>query len=449
MVVVSCEPGLSPLSAALRLSGTPGLAWLDGGLTHGREGRFSFVGAAPVSVVERSLTDGDPFSALDALVFSDAPEDEAPGSRDDGNFFEQSVSNVVLSPGDVPRWIGHLSYDAAWSALRGAMLPRDNALACLRFARYDALFAFDHERELGFLVGDSLAACQALRSRLDAAPGELAVHFEAGPVRVGAPEAHAQRVRDALEQIRAGNVYEVNLARDFRCSFSGNALGLFLRMRELSPVPFGYFAQATDHAVLGRSMERFLRFRASDRRLWTSPIKGTVENRGDAQGEAAHLRADPKEHAEHAMVVDLMRNDLSRVSEAGSVQVRELMAVLPFAGLAHLVSTVESRALPELRLSEIVRGTFPPGSVTGAPKESAMRMIEALEARARGLYTGAVGFVDRAGGCSLAVSIRTAVVRAGEVEYFAGGGIVIGSDPERETEETSLKARVFTQAVHG
>jgi anthranilate/para-aminobenzoate synthase component I len=123
------------------------------------------------------------------------------------------------------------------------------------------------------------------------------------------------------------------------------------------------------------------------------------------------------------------------------------MQVLPFAGLSHLVSTIEATAREGLSLREIIVETFPPGSVTGAPKESAMRVIGSLEEFARGIYTGAVGFIDREGGCSFAVAIRTAVVHANHVTYFAGGGIVADSNPEAETRETDLKAQVFLRAV--
>jgi anthranilate/para-aminobenzoate synthase component I len=218
-------------------------------------------------------------------------------------------------------------------------------------------------------------------------------------------------------------------------------------MRDESPVPFGYFRQEAGAAVLGRSMERFLRYRARDGLLWSSPIKGTIARRGQDTAEAATLRADAKEHAEHAMVVDLMRNDLGRVAEIGSVEVQELMAVLPFAGLSHLVSTVRARARPELAPEQLLALTFPPGSVTGTPKQRALELIEELEDAPRGVYTGALGFVDRAGGLSLAVAIRSAVVCDQHVEYFAGGGIVWGSDPERELAETELKAQVFLRPI--
>jgi para-aminobenzoate synthetase component 1 len=147
------------------------------------------------------------------------------------------------------------------------------------------------------------------------------------------------------------------------------------------------------------------------------------------------------------MIVDLMRNDLGRVAQVGTVKVEAPLVVEPFTGLYHLVSTVRCLTRPEVTLSDILEATFPPGSVTGAPKIRALEIIEGLEQHPRGVYCGAVGFIDHEGGLSLAVAIRTAAVRRGEVHYWAGGGIVEASDPDRELAETELKAKVFLDAV--
>lgn len=424
---------LSPREVALRLADRPGLSWLDGGLTHGREGRYSFVACDPVEIHEAHFGDGDPLQLLANIArpAAAAADTHALGLREE----------------DVPCWIGHIAYDAhAVQRARFAHV-RDRRVPVLRMARYDALYAFDHERGEGALVGDDEAACARLEALLTRHFVEPVLTYRAGAVEATDGAQHQRAIVQALVHVRDGDVYEINLARRFVASFEGAALGLYLRMREQSPVPLGYFAQGAQHAVLGRSMERFLRYRHSERELWTSPIKGTIARRGDDAGEAERLRRDEKEHAEHAMVVDLMRNDLSRVCEVGSVEVRELMTVLPFAGLSHLISTVGGRVREGVTLEQLVRETFPPGSVTGTPKERALEIIEALEPAARGVYTGAVGFIDRAGGLSLAVAIRTATVCDGEVSYFAGGGIVWGSDPARETAETELKARVFLDAL--
>lgn len=393
-----------------------------------------------MDLVERRSGSPEPLAALDEIAARSPAAAEGPEGAGHG-----------LTPDDIPSWIGHISYDAAQgTAARMRSSPTPGA-PCMRFARYDALYVFDHERDACFLVGDSRQSCQALEERLaENEHGPLdskELAFQVGPVTAGDPTRHAENVRSALASIVAGDVYEVNLARRYQAPFHGNPLGLFLRMREQSPVPFGYFVQGEQHAVLGRSMERFLRLRARDGALWTSPIKGTIARAGDRDAEAEFLRTNPKEHAEHSMVVDLMRNDLSRVSRPGSVRIRELMHVLPFAGLSHLVSTVEAQVRSELTMRQVLEGTFPPGSVTGAPKGSAMRIIDTLEESARGIYTGALGFIDRAGGLSLAVAIRTAVVHDDSVTYFAGGGIVAASDPVAETQETDLKAQVFLRAI--
>jgi anthranilate/para-aminobenzoate synthase component I len=430
MHITPCTGAWEPLDAALRLARRPGLAWLDGGLSHGQEGRYSFVGADPCELRTAPAGQARPLDLLDTLAPPAAASGDAP-----------------LRASDVPHWVGYVSYDAAWAAVPSRRLATP-ALPLARFARHDAWFVYDHEQGRAFLLGDDEPACLRLASALEAAPltAEELV-FAASEPRATDAQLHEQAIRAALAHIREGDVYQINLARCFRAHFSGSALGLFLRMREASPVPLGLFVAAGDHALLGRSMERFLRYEQPSRALWTSPIKGTIARTGDDRAEAERLLRDPKEHAEHAMVVDLMRNDLSRVCEVGSVEVSELMAVLPFRDLAHLISTVRGQVRAGLTLGELLRETFPPGSVTGTPKRRAVELIEALESAARGIYTGAYGFIDRAGGCSLSVAIRTAVVHECEVTYFAGGGIVADSDPTRETAETELKARVFLRAL--
>lgn len=423
MFITPAPPGLTAREAALRLSGRPGLAWLDGGLVHGREGRFSFVGAEPVEVCERW-----------------GSESCAEGLRELGRPRSETQTPAELSEADVPRWIGALAYEA--------LCPGERKERGLYFARYAALYAFDHETQRAHLVGDDEEAVSRLADML-ACPTPVPGDFSVGLLEVTDREAHKRAIAAALGHIHEGDIYQINLARRFQATFDGSALTLFLRMGEQSPVPLGMYLEAGEQTLLGRSMERFLRFRRSDGALWTSPIKGTVKRSADDLRDAAELRGDPKEHAEHAMIVDLMRNDLGRVAHYGSVQIDELLAVLPFAGLSHLVSTISARVPSALPLDTLLHATFPPGSVTGTPKERAVQIIAELEPFERGLYTGAYGFIDRAGGLSLAVTIRSAVVEhaARQVRYYAGGGIVEASDPERETAETELKARVFLDAL--
>jgi anthranilate/para-aminobenzoate synthase component I len=419
--------------AALRLGARAGFVWLDGGQTYGTEGRWSFLGCEPVARVEAPLGSSDALALLARLTPAADGEHHTTGP---------------LAPWDVPLWAGAIAYDAHDFPRAKGLHPRHGTVA-LSFARYRAWLAFDHATHTPYLVGDSSSDCDALGEQLSGpALTPAALSFHTSQLCVTPGDAHAEAVRRALAHIRDGDVYEINLARRFEARFSGEPLGLYLAMRTLSPVPLGMYFAAPDLQLLGRSMERYLRFDAAHGRLWTSPIKGTLARHAHSRGtEGAQLVADPKEHAEHAMVVDLMRNDLSRVCVPGSVEVDALMNVHPFAGLFHLISTVSGSTQPGITLQEAVRHTFPPGSVTGTPKQRALEIIEALEPAARGIYTGAYGFVDRAGGISLAVAIRTAVVHAGSVTYWAGGGIVAKSDPAREVAETDLKARMFCEAL--
>lgn len=408
-----------------------GLAWLDGdGL--GIRGRWSFVGCEPIAIVEAHADDPDPFTKMRALGESSADHPLA---------------------GIVPAWIGFVAYDAAWSAARtiglrrGPRMARERDIPILHFARYDALIALDASAHEAWIVADDDAAMDRMVTRLDRLDGRRP-HARFGPVRAEPVEVHCLAIERALEAIAAGEIYQLNLARHWEAPFGGDPIALFLAMREASPVPFGAYLETGRQCLLARTMERFLRYDARDRILETRPIKGTIARSGnDDQLEASILRADGKEQAEHAMIVDLMRNDLGRIAELGSVRVVEAMRVEPYAGLFHLVSTVQARAAAGIDLRSILEATFPPGSVTGAPKLRAMEIIEELERVPRGPYCGAIGYVDRSGGLSLAVAIRTAIVDRDRVTYFAGGGVVEASDPVREAAETDLKARVFLDAV--
>ncbi|MBW2159728.1 MAG: anthranilate synthase component I family protein [Deltaproteobacteria bacterium] len=268
-----------------------------------------------------------------------------------------------------------------------------------------------------------------------------------GDIEVDAAPSHRKAIERALDYIGMGEVYEVNVARRWSAPFEGDALELWQAMRAASRVPLGMFFDGGEHAVLACTMERFIHWDAGSKTLVTRPIKGTIRREATDDGASHRLRADPKEQAEHSMIVDLMRNDLGRVAELGTVRVDAPLIVEPFTGLYHLVSTVSCITRPEVSLEAILEATFPPGSVTGAPKVRALEIIEELEPHPRGVYCGALGFIDHDGGLSLAVAIRTATVSRGRVRYWAGGGIVEASDPDREVAETELKARVFLDAV--
>ena len=419
------------LAVARALSGQPGFAWLDSNRAESYEGRYSFLSAWPSEEIRVEFGETAPFEAFaQTQVAEVTTADEGP------------------SPAEVPAWIGYIAYDAFWSApTRGRPRFERGDAPVVLFRRYPALLAVDHESGTGWIVGDEQAACEAFERKLAAAPVAEPKPTQVGKMRVDDAESHRAAIIRALEHIADGEVYEVNVARRWSASFEGEPLALWQAMREASRVPLGLFVDGGDHAVLACTMERFIHWNAEDRRLVTRPIKGTIRREPLDDGASQRLRADPKEQAEHSMIVDLMRNDLGRVAETGSVRVDAPLVVEPFTGLYHLVSTVSCVTRDDVTVGDILAATFPPGSVTGAPKIRALEIIESLEKHPRGVYCGALGFIDHRGGLSLAVAIRTATVRAGEVCYWAGGGIVEASDPDREIAETELKARVFLDAV--
>ena len=251
--------------------------------------------------------------------------------------------------------------------------------------------------------------------------------------------------------LAAGDCYQVNLARQLRAPLARpvDPFALFPRIAESSPAVHGAVIDPGDGwAVVSASPERFLHRLPESDRLETRPIKGTRRRTGDPAEDArraAELAADPKERAEHLMIVDLERNDLGRVARTGSVSVDSFARVVTLPTVLHLVSTVSCRT--SAGLAEILAATFPGGSITGAPKRRAMEIIDELEPFARGAYTGAIGTVTRGGGIDLAIAIRTAVVTPTEIRVAVGGGVVADSALERELEETEEKAAAWRAAL--
>jgi anthranilate/para-aminobenzoate synthase component I len=264
-------------------------------------------------------------------------------------------------------------------------------------------------------------------------------------VSIDPPDLHLAGVRRILEYLRAGDAYQINLARRLTATLLPTpdppGWALFCRLQHESPAPHAFWMVADDGAVVvGNSPERFLRLRP-DGAIETRPIKGT---RPHTTSPAA-LAADPKDQAEHLMIVDLERNDLGRVCQTGSVRVEGFARTVSLATVHHLVSTVRGQLRPGVGLAALLRATFPGGSITGAPKIRAMEIIDELEPVARGPYTGATGWLGAAGDLDLAVAIRTALVRDGQLTLWVGGGIVADSVPEDELRETEVKARAFAR----
>ena len=284
-----------------------------------------------------------------------------------------------------------------------------------------------------------LAACR-IRSSAEPTPAAGAASFTVGAWRRSWTDAgYAAAIEAVRAAIRRGDVYQVNLVQHLSAPFAGDPSGLaaaLAPLRPLCPRPLA----GDGWTVVSASPEVFLRRRGD--RVWTLPIKGTRPT-----GEEEGLRDAEKDGAEHMMIVDLERNDLSRVCEPGSVHWPELMAQRELAGVSHLVSTVEGRLRAGVGLADLLEATFPGGSVTGAPKIAALDVIAALEPVGRGASMGAIGTVHPNGDLDLALTIRTFAVADGRIHLWVGGGIVWDSVPAAEIEESWVKARPLCRAI--
>lgn len=256
-------------------------------------------------------------------------------------------------------------------------------------------------------------------------------------------------VKRALQYIAEGDIYQINLSQRFSTPLVHHPLDIYEKLRSINPAPMGGFFNFDDLHILSNSPERFMRI--NDGVVETCPIKGTMErgkNLDEDRRMIQKLKDSPKENAEHLMIVDLERNDLGKVCKFGSVKVKELGTIKTYSTLHHMVSRIEGQIKEDLDTVEIIEALFPGGSITGAPKVRAMEIIDELEPTVRGIYTGAIGYIDFEGNADFNIPIRTAVVHDGFIHYQSGGGIVADSDPEKEYDETLLKAKAFFDAMY-
>lgn len=346
-------------------------------------------------------------------------------------------------------WIGCLGYDAARRiepAVDRQHAVDDRHWPAAMFAWCPAAILLDRVKNQAWLVGSADNAKQ-LAAQLDQALASM----EESPSR--APRAvidavtpttsdaeHRAAVERTIQYIAAGDIFQANITRRWSARFAGSPRAVWLAANEVSPAWFGALLEGPDkRSLVSMSPELFLRVDPRTREVVSRPIKGTRPARIDPD----ELRASEKDAAELHMIVDLMRNDLGRVCKFGSVRVREPRAIESHPTVHHGVAEVVGILREGATIFDLLRASFPPGSVTGAPKIRAMQIIDELEPVRRGPYCGAIGFIDRRGGLSLNVAIRTIAIHGDVLDYHAGGGIVADSDPDAEVAESHAKAEVF------
>ena len=439
---------LDPMDAARRLSALPRLSFLDSAMRHDVLGRYSYLAADPFGVFTidegAACWDGqaEPGKPLEALA---------------ARFARYRTDHLPELPPFQGGAIGSIAYEFGW-AIEARDPPLRRRGTDMSLAFYDAVLAFDHHQRRVWLMasGHPAASEESRRERAEAriaafmallgrsAPASTVV----APVLAWRPtvsrDAFCAGVERVKAYIRAGDIYQANISQRFVATlpYGWAPLALYEILRAANPAPFSAFLAQGGRAILSTSPELFLR--TDGHAVETRPIKGTARRLPDPNADreaVTALLASRKDRAENVMIVDLLRNDLSRVCRPESVDVPAVCALESYAGLHHLVSVVTGELRPACDALDLLAASFPGGSITGAPKLRAMEIIAEIEGQSRGIYCGAIGSFGFDGSMDLNIAIRTLVLEGGTAELRVGGGITVLSDPDSEYEETLTKAR--------
>ena len=439
--------------------------FLDSGMDPQRLGRYSFIGSDPFLVMKsrgsevtliwqdkQEIEQGNPFDVLDRLL--------------ETYRIDSSRAPVPFLGGA----IGYLSYDLCHfierlpsTAIDDLQLPESY------FAFYDTIIAFDNLENRVYVVSTGFpeleesqrltrakSRLENMKSRLfsssvpvpEAVPQSTRERTEAVLTSNFTPEDYIKAVEKTRGYIIAGDIFQANISQRFETDLTVPPYELYQRLRQINPAPFAAYLNFGDVTVASASPERFLLVNGD--RVETRPIKGTRPRGKDAVEDvilAEELTHSIKDRAENVMIVDLERNDLGRVCQYGTIKVTELAMLETFPTVFHLTSTVIGRLRPGVNCVDLLKASFPGGSITGAPKVRAMEIIDELEPTRRNAYTGAIGYLSFDGNLDLNIVIRTFLIKDGKAYFQVGGGIVYDSDPEAEYQETLDKAKALIQAL--
>ncbi|HZV62193.1 MAG TPA: aminodeoxychorismate synthase component I [Methylophilaceae bacterium] len=426
----------------------PWAIYLDSGYPRSQYGRYDIMTAAPLVTLvtngkvtriadekgERE-TDEDPFKLLKSCLAVQPVTD----------------SEFPFSGGAV----GYFGYDLARRLERLPDLALDaEDIPQMMIGIYDWAVVVDHQEQNAYLVSHGIHEetrenWQALCARFEQSAPE-AGEFAALSALVSNMDkvGYATAFQKIKRYIHEGDCYQVNFAQRFAARAEGDAWQAYLQLRRISPAPFSAYMNLPGLQILSASPERFLQVKRGT--VETRPIKGTRPRSHDPIEDAknkAELEASLKDRAENLMIVDLLRNDIGKSCVPGAVKVERLFALESFANVHHLVSTVTGELAPGKTSLDLLRGCFPGGSVTGAPKLRAMEIIEELEPHRRGIYCGAIGYIGFDGNMDTNIAIRTGVFSGGEFRFWAGGGIVADSELQKEYGETWDKASSMLQLM--
>ncbi|HEY1855699.1 MAG TPA: aminodeoxychorismate synthase component I [Acidocella sp.] len=434
-----------PLDSFAACADEPYLAFLDSAAANDPRAEISYLCLDPVATLTLPASASDPFATLAAWLDRHRP----PHSPD-------SAAPLPFIGGAV----GFLGYELGVAAAGiTSRHPRMEGLPDAWFGLYDTVLGFEHRTSRLWFIGHDRPGAPAARrlTALTARLARCATLPAAGPLD-WQPEWSEADYHERVDRVRAyigaGDIFQANLTHRFRARRPArlSTAGLYAALRRKNPAPFASFLRCDDEAtIISASPEAFLSL-DPDGRVETRPIKGTIRRGATAEEDerlGQELSQSAKDRAENLMIADLMRNDLGRVCATGSVKVTALCALERFANAQHLVSVVEGRLKPGLGAIDLLRATFPAGSITGAPKHRAMQIIDEIETAARGAYCGTIAWLGFDGAMGSSVMIRSIIATREALFAQAGGGIVWDSDPAAEYAEMRLKAAPLLAAGNG
>ena len=461
---------LTPVGAYLALAEDSGAFLLESVEGGEKWARYSFIGVHPRATI---TIRGSEMSIQWRSGKTEVTQEEDPISA----LATFGLSQKAMPIPHLPRFsgglVGAFSYDMIRHVEHLPHPPADDLLlpdAC--FFLTDLVVVFDAKRQSAFVISHAriqehdtpeLAyreACKTVDeaiSRLTQGarnrhlPDRPADHEDVATVETMSlsPDAFQEQVEKALEYVRSGDIIQVVLSRRFSASDGGvSPFEVYRMLRSMNPSPYLFYFQFPTFALAGASPEVMVRF--TEGQVEVRPIAGTRKRGTNPTEDLAleqDLKEDPKEVAEHIMLLDLGRNDVGRISIPGTVTIPDQMVIEHYSHVMHMVSSVKGKTRPEIGPADVIRATFPAGTLSGAPKVRAMEIIDQLEPTRRGLYGGAVGYIDFSGNMDLCIAIRSLVATDGEFHVQAGAGIVYDSDPVKETEETEMKAKAVLRAI--
>ncbi|MFI4937322.1 MAG: aminodeoxychorismate synthase component I [Candidatus Berkiellales bacterium] len=440
-------PSFEDLFSVLPLEGS---IFLDSATQSHPQGKYSFIAFDPFYILNSHTLSGSPFLALKA---------------------ELEKYSLTCHP-DLPPFqggaAGWFGYELGGYLEKLPQPKRDDlGFPKLLLGFYDLVIACDHHQHKTWLFSSGMPeqgekqkiraqkrmhwALQLLEKIKPLPPISSQIIPDDAITSTFTKKEYEQAVERVIEYIRAGDIFEANISQRFSGTLPAEltAFELYRRLRRCNPAPFSAFAQFDQYKIASASPERFLQLK--NHRVETRPIKGTRKRNLNSPVEdkalAEALASSDKDRAENVMIVDLMRNDLSRVCLPHSVMVPALCQVESFATVHHLVSTVSGQLKPNLSVLDLLQATFPGGSITGAPKIRAMEIIAELEPTARGPYCGSIGYLGFNGDMDLSITIRTFAIRDNFVTFQTGGAVTVDSDPDDEFQETLAKAQGLFRAL--